>query len=120
MRTYTGLRAMGTCSVKVADDGRDRDPPAEPRTYWLAHVETRLLNVRAHFEWGFYGPGPRHVALSLLADATGDDELAIQYFDRFYHTVAEFPRDDGFTITDQQISDWLTLAAGAELVGEFS
>jgi len=45
------------------------------------------LDLRNHsptgFSWGYSGSGPAQLALALIADATGDDELALRVYQRF-------------------------------------
>jgi len=112
MRTYSGRISMGCHSVVVRDDGRDRlfdgGLSGDECTYWLRRPQPGTFN------WGCHGRGSARLALALLADATGDEELARHYFERFAHIVAGMPQDDEFSMTDQQISDWLTRVSGAE------
>jgi hypothetical protein len=35
------------------------------------------------FQWGYGGSGPAQLALALIADATGDDRLAVRVHQRF-------------------------------------
>ena len=49
------------------------------------------LNLHNHsptgFEWGYGGSGPAQLALALLADALGDDELAQAHYQDFKRAV---------------------------------
>jgi hypothetical protein len=45
------------------------------------------------FEWGYCGSGPAQLALALLADHLGDDEQALNLYQRFkWVVVAELPK----------------------------
>jgi len=64
MKTYEGERGLEGAVVTV--DGRPLDP----------RLDLRAFN-RAGFEWTYSGPGPRQLALALLADHLGDDARAL-------------------------------------------
>ena len=46
-----------------------------------------LHDLRNHsstgFAWGYSGSGPSQLALALLADSLGDDDLALEFYQRF-------------------------------------
>lgn len=71
MKTYRGDR-IGGCVVTV--DGR----PLPPRLDLRNHSPTG-------FEWGYGGSGPAQLALAILCDHLGDDDLA----EGLYHAFAE-------------------------------
>ena len=72
---YRGRRDdHGTGSVTVVDEGVER--PLDPRLDLVNHSPTGL-------EWGYHGSGPAQLALAMLADATGDDAKALQYYQQF-------------------------------------
>ena len=58
-------------------------------------------------EWGYGGSGPAQLALALLADATGDDELAQSHYQRFKREVVAGFERDRFLITQAEIRCWL-------------
>ena len=64
MKTYTGRREYHLTLVTV------NDRPLDPRLDLWEHSPTG-------FEWGYGGSGPAQLALALLADHLGDDELAM-------------------------------------------
>jgi Family of unknown function (DUF6166) len=58
------------------------------------------------FEWSYAGSGPAQTALAILADATGDDRLAVALHQNFkFQFVSRFPRA-GFEMTAEQIQRW--------------
>jgi hypothetical protein len=80
----------------------------------IAHVEAddRPLELRLDlgdhsptgFEWGYGGSGPAQLALALLADALGDDALALRLHQRFkWKSIAPIPRDREWWMTDKQV-----------------
>jgi hypothetical protein len=62
------------------------------------------LDLCAHsptgYEWGYGGSGPAQLALALLADATGDDQLALRLHQRFkFDRIATLRRSRDWTMT---------------------
>lgn len=85
-RVYAGVRGRDGCEVGFVDwTGR------------MGKLDLRL-DLRDHsptgFEWGYGGSGPAQLALALIADATGDGELALAVYQDFKtEIVAELPRE---------------------------
>jgi hypothetical protein len=81
--------------VKVTVDGA----PLPPRT------ELHCYN-RTGFEWSYDGPGPRQLALALLADHLGDDAKAMMLSEAFMrHLVAYL--DNAWCLTSADIDEVL-------------
>ena len=71
------------------------------------------------FEWGYEGTGPSVLALSILCDHFGviptKDHRAQQgadlprrlALDFKQEVIATLPRDSGFTLTSDQIAEWI-------------
>lgn len=76
-RCYFGYRDPHTQDVTVvraeADGTRS---PLDPRYDLRNHSP-------AGFNWGYGGSGPAQLALALVADASGDDALALKVYQRF-------------------------------------
>lgn len=85
MKEYRGHRdATGTGIVEVIEGGVSRSLPLR-------------LDLENHsptgFEWSYGGSGPAQLALAILADATGDDELAVRLHQPFkWRHVATLPK----------------------------
>jgi len=78
MKIYQGCR-KGQNVVRV--DGS----PLDPRLDLRKHSPTG-------FEWGYGGSGPAQLALAILADHLGDDEQALNLYQRFkWQVIAELP-----------------------------
>src|ERR1051326_4717889 len=82
MKIYHGERRRdGTCSVWVAEDTQSGVHDVS-----LRELPMRL-DLRNHsptgFEWGYGGSGPSQLALALLTDALGHDEMALDYYQQF-------------------------------------
>ena len=103
MKTYTGMRGSGGCSVFV-QDGEPGDtcvPLALP------------LDLANHspmgFGWGYGGSGAARLALALLADCCGLP-AAVEWYGLFLtEIVAKLPRE-GWTLTADDIEKWLRLS----------
>lgn len=74
MKAYEGARSLAGAIVTV--DGR----PLPPR------LDLKALS-KAGFEWTYEGAGPAQLALALLADHFGDDQKALQHYERFMRDV---------------------------------
>ena len=58
------------------------------------------------FNWGYGGSGPAQLALALLLDATGDQNLSLMYHQRFkWQVVAAWQGD--WHISDEAIRLWI-------------
>jgi hypothetical protein len=90
MKHYEGHRTKQGVEVTV------NGAPLNPR-----------LDLRSHspsgFEWGYCGSGPAQLALAMLADHLGDDEQALNLYQRFkWAVIAELPHK-GWTLTSADI-----------------
>ena len=81
----------------------------------IVTVDGRRLNSRldlwnhspSGFEWGYGGSGPAQLALAILADHCGNDEQALNFYQRFkWAVIAELPYR-GWTLTSDQIDQVL-------------
>jgi hypothetical protein len=97
-KAYQGIaREDGLCEVWIHDPARTNE---EPRPLPLQ------LAIRNHsptgFAWGYGGSGPAQLALALLVDATGDNELALRHYQDFkWSFVAGW--DKSWSITEKEI-----------------
>ncbi len=97
MKIYRGRRTETGCVVTV--DGHD----LPPRLDLFNHSPTG-------FEWGYHGSGPAQLALALLADATGDDKLALRLYQDFKRdTIANYSQSefDDWQLTQDWIRAWV-------------
>jgi len=93
MKTYFGFRdAEGIARVKIKETNR-----ALPLR----------LDLRRHsptgFEWGYGGSGPAQLALALLADALGNDHLALQWHQPFKFAVVAGLAHSTWTLTVSEV-----------------
>ena len=94
MKRYEGRREGYAAIVTV--DGRRLNPR---RDLWN--------HSPSGFEWGYCGSGPAQLALAILADHCGNDEQALNFYQRFKWTViAELPYRR-WTLTSDQIDQVL-------------
>ena len=58
------------------------------------------------FSWGYNGSGPAQLALALLADATGSDEKALKYYQRYKaEIVSRLP--ENWELPIKAVSSWV-------------
>lgn len=82
-KNYTGIRDCNGVLEVFGSDGR----PLPRRLDLFNHSPTG-------FECGYGGSGPSQLALALLADFTGDDELAVRMHQQFkWKVVSAIPND---------------------------
>lgn len=98
MKIYAGRRTDD--GVVVTVNGR----ALSPRLDLWNHSPTG-------FEWGYGGSGPTQLALALLADALGDDEIACQWHQDFKRAVVAHLARDCWTLTEAQIRRAVELLA---------
>ena len=90
MKQYMGRREGYAVTVTV--DGRRLNPRLD---LWN-HSPTG-------FEWGYGGSGPAQLALAILADHCGDDEQALNFYQRFkWAVIAELPHRE-WTLNSEDI-----------------
>jgi hypothetical protein len=94
VKRYEGRRRWHTTIVTV--DGRRLRPRLDLRSH-----------SPAEFEWGYGGSGPAQLALAILADHCGDDELALNLYQRFkWMVIAGLPRHR-WALTGREIDEAL-------------
>ena len=99
-KTYIGIphrdSISGQSLVSVSDDRKSEPLPL--RLDLFNHSPTG-------FSWGYTGSGPAQLALALLADALGDDDLAVRLHQAFkFRVVACWPEGERWWITAEQIA----------------
>jgi hypothetical protein len=72
------------------------------------------LRLRNHspdgFNWGYPGSGPAQLALALLLDYTGDEQLAERWYQEFKRAyVMTQDEDASWKIYGHEIRDWLNM-----------
>ena len=105
MKCYAGRRQGYVVNVTV--DGRRLNPRLD---LWN-HSPTG-------FEWGYGGSGPAQLALAILADHYGNNEQALNFYQRFkWAVIAELPHR-GWTLTGEQVDAVLHSLRERELLLE--
>ena len=60
------------------------------------------------FEWGYSGSGPAQLGLAILADATGEDEVAVREHQRFKAAfIVPLPQSEPWEIKASVVLAWL-------------
>lgn len=94
MKTYEGRRE-GYAVVVTANNR-----PLNPRLDLYNHSPTG-------FEWGYPGSGPAQLALAILADHCGNDEQALNLYQRFKWAVVAGLHHKGWTLTSREVEQAL-------------
>ena len=96
-KRYIGLRTPDGCQVAVLDDSNPDGGYLLPPRY----------DLRNHspdgFSWGYAGSGPSQLSLALLADALGDDDLALRHYQQFKLKAIGRIEGDKFELTEDGI-----------------
>ena len=95
MKLYEGARSEDGI-VEVNVDGQ----PLNPRLDLRSHSPTG-------FEFGYGGSGPAQLALAILADALGDDELAQQHYQRFKFEKIRRIDEPWWLMTQAEVRHWI-------------
>lgn len=94
---YVGFRTKDGCKVEV----RTTDYPNQGRPLALRN------DLRNHSpdgaNWGYSGSGPAQLALGLCADALGDDEEALDVYERFKSRVIAGISTDEWHLSEEQV-----------------
>jgi hypothetical protein len=95
MKTYFGIPSDNEVRVAAGDGSRK------------LHARADLVSHSETFAWGGPNAGASQLALAIVADATGDDELARKVHQRFkWRTFAEknsYPAGKPWQMTDEQV-----------------
>lgn len=98
-RIYSGSADFRSADYSICVREGDTILDFNPRNDLRNHSPTGV-------SWGYAGSGPAQLALALLADATGDDEIALQLYQEFKHrVVAGWPSE--WKITQSEILAWV-------------
>lgn len=92
------MSEVGGCSVLVLDG-----PPENVVVGPLLPRNDLRNHSPDGFEWGYGGSGPAQLALALLADATGFDRVALQYYQEYKARVVAGLDHKGWTLTQEQV-----------------
>lgn len=104
MKQYEGQRTSR--GVEVTVNGVSLNPRFDLRN----HSPTGL-------EWGYGGSGPAQLALAILADYLGDNQQALNLYQRFkWRVIAELPHKR-WILTSLQVDEALQRIREGELEG---
>lgn len=96
---YEGERTADSVEVNIfLPDGTSR--PLDPRNDLRNHSPDG-------FEFGYGGSGPAQLALAILADFTDEPEFALAHYQRFKGEFIAPIQTHKWTITAEQILEWM-------------
>ena len=97
MKFYQGTRTPQGCVVTVTDG----------TTSYPLPVRLDLHNYSpTGFEWAYRGSGPSQLALALTADALGNDEEALKFYQAVRDYVVSRLIGDKWILTDAYIKEF--------------
>jgi hypothetical protein len=106
MKVYHGVPQrtdQGGFLVTVYDGYPSEALPLDP-----APSQALVNHSPDGFNWGYGGSGPAQLALGLLLDATGNQDLALAYYQKFKgEVVAGWPMDHYWTYDQDQVLAWV-------------
>jgi hypothetical protein len=112
---YRGEREGQLVDCFGGDEVRKKYAPdvyvSEPGT----HLEFPLLPRRelsnsapqASYQWGYSGHGPYLLAVSLVADAYGDDDMALTYQTEVEELIDGFDQHDDWELRAKELDDFI-------------
>lgn len=106
---YMGLRVPGEPNMVLLWD-KGAGSELDPRHDLWNHSPSG-------FEWGYGGSGPAQLALALLADALGDDGLAVRLHQAFKREIVRAIKGPFWAMSEDFIRDW-ALSKCADLLAE--
>lgn len=108
---YQGIRTDEGVAVVVKrpDETGEKLGPAR---------SLRLVNHSPDgFEWGYAGSGPAQLALAILLDFTGNEELAVARYQTFKQVCIAQAPEKGWMLSGEILGQWLD---GKLTHGQFS
>jgi hypothetical protein len=96
-----GVRKKFTTDVFVDDPRNNVEYALLPRR------ELSDSAPQASYQWGYTGHGPYLLAVSLVADAYGSDEVALEYQTPVEDLIEEFDKDDSWELEAEDLDDWI-------------
>jgi hypothetical protein len=103
---YLGVRRPDGATTVLAIDDFERPGRALP-------LRRDLARHSFEFEWGYAGPGPAQLALAILADYLGDDQLAFHFHHSFVGVAVAGFRSGAWAMRGEDIAACLGRLAGA-------
>ena len=112
---YRGEREGRLVDCFGGDEVRKRYAPDVYISKPGSHLEYSLLPRRelsnsapkASFEWGYTGHGPYLLAVSLVADAYGDDEVALEYQTQVEDRIEQFDQHDDWELLAKDLDSFI-------------
>ena len=87
--------------VYVSEPGDHLEFPLLPRR------ELSNSSPASTFQWGYSGHGPYMLAVSLVADAYGDDDVALEYQTTVEELLEGFDQHDDWELLAKDLDDFI-------------
>ncbi|WP_164471691.1 DUF6166 domain-containing protein [Halosimplex salinum] len=92
---------------KFAPDVLVDDPRNTVEYSLLPRRELSNSAPGASFQWGYSGHGPYLLAVSLVADAYDDDEVALEYQTPVEQLLKDFDQHEPWELEAVDLDDWI-------------
>jgi hypothetical protein len=106
MKVYIGKRDADdilSVFVRIGEVENKVDPRSDLRNHSIG------------FECGYSGSGPAQLALAICADVLGDDERALDVYQKFkVSVIAGLPREVDWELTEAQVLEGIIILTTAE------
>jgi hypothetical protein len=103
MKVYVGERLGSRWQVVI----REGEHPGDLEIRPLAERQDLRNHSPDGFSWGYLGSGPAQLALAILADATGDDVLALRCYQTFkQEMIAPLAQDVSWSLVAEFVRAW--------------
>ena len=97
----------GTVMKKYAPDVFVSDPRNPVEYSLLPRRELSDSAPKASYQWGYSGHGPYLLAVSLVADAYGSDEVALEYQTRVEELLLDFDQHQDWKLDAEDLDDYI-------------
>jgi Family of unknown function (DUF6166) len=105
-KVYRSVHPWGYCGdidVYYIDDGERKKYRLNKRTDLARHA----VGIDNKMCWGYGGSGPHQLGIAILADVTGDDQLAKRWYGSFTWDVIAQIEQNGFELSEETVWKWL-------------
>lgn len=97
----------GTLREKYVPEVYVSEPDSHLEYPLLPRRELSTSAPQASYQWGYSGHGPYLLAVSLVADAYGDDEVALEYQTPVEELLIDFDQHEPWELEAEDLDDWI-------------
>jgi len=98
---------LGGVRKKFAPEVFVDDPRNDVEYSLLPRRELSDSAPQASYQWGYSGHGPYLLAVSLVADAYGSDEVALEYQTPVEDLLMKYDQHEPWELEAEDLDDWI-------------